>query len=194
MTRAVQHSRWVGRLFEKALGCGLIEAMVITNILEALVVSHLGTLLRLFVLLRNHTMCSRLHLIHLTLVNLDVAQFSLYKGSSRRLFSGSNSICSSSVGIREMLLSLRPLLQMSRIIILTVGLVIIARITVHEKRIGMLIAVSTHLLELRCSLVMTNRLLLVLLSSLQHRDHFSAVVGLVALILHFLHTGAMSAH
>ena len=63
-----------------------------------------------------------------------------------------------------------------------------------QKRIGMLIAVSTHLLELRCSLVMTNRLLLVLLSSLQHGDHFSAVVGLVALILHFLHTGAMSAH
>lgn len=105
MTRAVQHSRWIGRLIEKALRCGLIKAVVIADILKTLVVSHLGALLRLFVLLWNHTMCSRLNLIHLTLVHLDITQFSLYEGSSRRLFSGSNSICSSSVVISDMLLS-----------------------------------------------------------------------------------------
>ena len=90
-----------------------------------------------------------------------------------------------------MLLSNGAILQVARIIILTVGLVIIAGITVHEERIGLLITVPTHLLELRGSLVMADRLLL---STLQHGDHFPAVVGLVALILHFLHTGAMSTH
>lgn len=82
MARAVQHSRWIGGLIEKALGCGLIEAVVVADVLEALVVSHFGALLRLFVLLWDHTMCSRLNLVHLTLVDLDIAQFALHKGSS----------------------------------------------------------------------------------------------------------------
>lgn len=162
--------------------------MMIAHLMKALIVSHFGGLLRLFALLWNHAVCSRLHLTHLTLIDLDVAQFSLDKGSSCRLFSRGTPICSSSVG--DMLLAYRPLLQMSRLIVLTIGL-IVARVTVHEQRVGMLITVSTHLLELRGSLVMASRLWLALLASLQHGDHFSAVVGLVALVLHFLQAGAM---
>lgn len=130
MTRAVQNSRWISRLVEEALRCRLVQAVMVPDILEALVVSHFGALLGLLVLLRNQPSLRR---IHLTVIDLDIAQLSLHQGSPRRLLSRSDPLGSPSVGVVDVLLPDGAFLQVAWVIILAVGLVVVARITVDEE-------------------------------------------------------------